>query len=126
MTIRIAINGERALEELIPVPSGQVVTLVEVIMDTAGPNGLTARFRFLAPGVARMGGTVDAETAAADMDALCQDYALPRLAATGPQPAQIVISMSDLSVPFGETHPEVTQLFNSYSIADGLCVWDMF
>ena len=114
------------MAELIKVPSGQAVTLLDVIMDIAGPAGLTMRFRFLAPGIARDGGTVDTEAAAIDMDALCQDYALPRIANTGPQPAQIVISMSDIAVPFGETHPEATQLFNSYSMADGLCVWDMF
>lgn len=111
---------------VITVPSGQAVRLLDVITDAAGPDGLTVRFRFLAPGVARKGGTVDAETAGKDMDALCQDYALPRVANIGPQPAQIVISMSDRDLPFGETHPEATQLFNSYSIADGLCVWDMF
>lgn len=114
------------MADKITVPSGQAVTLLDVIEDTQGPEGLTVRFRFLAPGVAKVGGTVSAETAATDMDALCQDYALPRIANTGPQPAQIVISMADRDVPFGETHPEATQLFNSYSIADGTCVWDMF
>lgn len=114
------------MEEAITVPSGQVVTLLGVITDVAGPYGLTARFRFLAPGIAREGGTVDAETAAQDMDFLCQTYALAKIASTGPQPAQIVISMSDVDVPFGETRPEATQLFNSYSIADGTCVWDIY
>ena len=114
------------MTDKITVPSGQAVTLLDVIEDTQGPEGLTVRFRFLAPGVAKPGGTVSAETAAKDMDALCQDYALPRIANTGPQPAQIVISMSDMDVPFGETHPEATQLFNSYSIQDGTCVWNMF
>ena len=107
-------------------PSGQVVTLLEVITDTAGPQGLTVRFRFLAPAVAKVGGTVGVEVAGLDMDVLCRDYALTRVAATGPQPAQIVISMSDMDVAFGETHPEATQLFNSYSIEDGICVWEMF
>ena len=120
------IGARVTMSDVITVPSGQVVTLMDVIRDTAGPDGLTMRFRFLAPGVARDGGTVDAETAGRDMDALCQDYALPKIANTGPQPAQIVISMSDRDLPFGETHPEATQLFNSYSIADGLCVWDVF
>jgi hypothetical protein len=116
----------RVVSDLITVPSGQRVTLLQVLSDTAGPMGLTLRFRFLAPGVAREGGEVDPETAAKDMDALCQDYALPRVSNMGPQPAQIVISMSDVDVPFGETQPEATQLFNSYSIEDGICVWDMF
>lgn len=113
-------------EDVITVPSGQKVTLLDVITNVPGPEGLTARFRFLAPDVARDGGRVDAETAAADMDDLCQNYALARIAEIGPQPAQIIISMSDMDVPFGETRPEATQLFNAYSIEDGSCVWDMF
>ena len=34
--------------------------------------------------------------------------------------------MSDMSVPFGEDHPEATQFFNSYKIEDGACQWEMF
>ena len=30
------------------------------------------------------------------------------------------------AVPFGETRPDATQFFNSYSIADGTCVWDVY
>jgi Family of unknown function (DUF6497) len=114
------------MEEVIEVPSGQKVVLLEVITNVPGPAGLAARFRFLAPAIARQGGSVDAETAAADMDFLCQSYALPRLSSLGPQPAQIILSMSDQDVPFGETRPEATQFFNAYSIADGTCVWEMF
>lgn len=114
------------MEEVIEVPSGQKVTLLDVINNVPGSEGLTARFRFLAPGIAREGGTVDAETAALDMDHLCQAYALPRISSLGPTPQQIVISMSDRDVPFGETRPDATQLFNAYSIVDGACVWEMF
>lgn len=114
------------MEELIAVPSGQKVVLLEVISNVPGPEGLTARFRFLAPAIARDGGTVDAETAAIDMDHLCQTYALPRISSLGPMPQQIVISLSDQDVPFGETRPDATQFFNAYSIEDGACVWEMF
>jgi hypothetical protein len=110
----------------ITLPSGQAVTLLDVITNVPGPEGLAARFRFLAPAVAKNGGTVDAETAAKDMDWLCQNFALSHISNIGPQPGQIIISLSDKDVPFGETHPEATQLFNAYSIADGTCVWDMF
>jgi len=118
-------KGE-AMEEEIAVPSGQKVTLLEVISNVPGPEGLTVRFRFLAPAIAKDGGTVDAEAASLDMDHLCQAYALDRIASIGPAPAQIIISMSDRDVPFGETRPDATQLFNAYSIADGTCVWEMF
>ena len=114
------------MAEAIEVPSGQTVTLLDVITDVAGPEGLTARFRFLAPAIAREGGSIDPETAALDMDFLCQSFALARIATTGPQPSQIIISMSDVDVPFGQSRPDATQLFNSYSIADGTCVWDIY
>ena len=114
------------MDEVIAVPSGQVVKLLDVITNVPGPEGLATRFRFLAPEIAREGGAVDAETAAKDMDFLCQSYALAKIAEIGPQPAQIIISMSDMDVPFGETRPDATQFFNSYSIAEGSCVWDVY
>jgi Family of unknown function (DUF6497) len=114
------------MDEVIEVPSGQRVTLLDVITNVPGPEGLATRFRFLAPSITREGGTVDAETAAGDMDYLCQNFALAKIAEMGPQPQQIIISMADVDVPFGEARPDATQFFNSYSIADGTCVWDVY
>lgn len=113
-------------EDPIALPSGQRVTLLEVLSNIPGNDGTAIRYRFLAPAIARDGGTVDADTAGKDMDWLCTTYALPRLPGNGPKPAEIVISMSDRDVPFGEDHPEATQFFNSYAIADGACEWEMF
>ena len=107
-------------------PSGQRVTLLEALSNITGNDGLAIRYRFLAPAIARDGGTIDADTAEDDMDWLCNTYALPRLPANGPQPAEIIISMSDMNVPFGEDHPEATQFFNAYTIEDGACQWEMF
>jgi hypothetical protein len=109
----------------IEVPSGQEITLQDVIWNAPGPNGLALRFRFLAPGIAP-GGGVDFETAAADMQHLCDAYALPRIADQGPHPEEVIISLSDVPVPFGETAPEATQFFESFRIEDGVCVWEMF
>lgn len=110
----------------IPVPSGQNISLLEVIWNAQGPDGLTLRFRFLAPGISRQGGTVDYDTAAADMLHLCQTYALPRVPNTGPQPQQIIVSLSDRPVPFGETSPDATQFFEAFTLEDGTCTWEMF
>lgn len=110
----------------VPVPSGQTVIFHEIVRDAAGPAGLTYRFRFVAPGIARDGGTVDFETAAADMDHLCQDFALPRISDLGPRPAQIVISLADRAVEFGVPAPEVTQFFEAYRVEDGTCIWEGF
>ncbi len=114
-------------QEAIEVPSGQPVTLQDVILNEPGPAGLTARFRFVAPQIARIGGTVDFDTAAADMDHLCATYALPRIeTVTGPHPEQVVISLSDRPVEFGVIAPEATQFFEAYSIVDGSCRWEPF
>lgn len=113
-------------EDALTLPSGQKVTLIEVLTNIPGSDGLAIRYRFLAPQIARDTGTIDADTAGDDMDWLCNTYALPRLPKNGPQPAEIIISMSDMNVPFGEDHPEATQFFNSYKVEDGACQWEMF
>ena len=114
-------------QELVPVPSGQPVTFLDAIWNEPGPAGLTARFRFVAPQIAQQGGTVDFDTASADMEDLCNTYALPRIeTTTGPRPAQVVISLSDRPVEFGVISPDATQFFEAYSIVDGACVWEAF
>ncbi|WP_343081199.1 DUF6497 family protein [Ostreiculturibacter nitratireducens] len=113
-------------EDLIEVPSGQAVTYVDTVNTAPGPEGFTIRFRFLAPAIARDGGTVSAEDALADMAFLCDTYALPRIANPGPQPEQVIISLSDRPVPFGEADPEATQFFEAFRPVDGICVWEAF
>lgn len=110
--------------ELVTVPSGQEVALAEVIRDAKGPRGLTWRFRFVAPAIARKSGTVAFAQAAADMDYLCNFYALPRLPQPGPRPGQVIISLSDQPIGFGVADPKITQFFEAYAIAEDGCKWD--
>jgi Family of unknown function (DUF6497) len=112
-------------QTLVPVPSGQAVYLQETVNDAPGTEGLVYRFRFVAPAIATTGG-ISFETAVADMAALCTDYALPRLASSGPKPAQIIISMADKPVPFGEPSPETVQYFEAFSVKNGTCIWSAF
>ena len=109
----------------IPVPSGQSVTLQDVIWNVPGVEGLTLRFRFVAPAIGEAGG-VDFDTAAADMQHLCDAYALPRVPDFEPRPEQVVISLSAAPVPFGEPAPDVVQFFESYRIEGGVCEWELF
>jgi hypothetical protein len=108
------------------VPSGQHITLQDVVWNAPGPDGLTLRFRFIAPDISAEGGVVDFETASQDMLWLCQNYALPRVSNTGPQPAQIIISLSDTETPFGQAAPDATQFFEAYSLKDGICTWEVY
>lgn len=109
----------------IPVPSGQTVTLIEVIWNEAGPEGLTFRFRFLAPGIGP-GGGIGFEVAAADMLALCETYVRPRLAGLGTQAAQVIVSLSDTILPFGQAAPEATQFFEAFRVEGDTCIWEPF
>lgn len=113
-------------QDSLDVPSGQAVTFLDTVWAEPGPEGLTARFRFVAPGIARDGGHVDFEAATADMAWLCEHYALPRIPATGPQPSQVIISLSDRAVKFGEASPQATQYFEAYRIAGATCIWEGF
>ncbi|WP_318336942.1 DUF6497 family protein [Defluviimonas sp. D31] len=115
-----------AAQGAIVAPSGQEVTALDVIRSAPGPEGLTLRFRFLAPAIGREEGGVSAEAAQADMAWLCETYALPRLPEIGPQPAQIVISLADRPVPFGEVAPDATQFFEAFSRDGDRCVWEAF
>ena len=112
--------------ELLAVPSGQEVRYLDTVQSAPGPEGLAVRFRFVAPAIARETGTVGAEAAQADMEWLCNSFALPRLPATGPAPSQVIVSLSDRAVAFGETAPEATQFFEAFAVVDGRCVWEAF
>lgn len=128
--VQIAGEGARVepgSDQPIPVPSGQSVTRIETIWNVQGPDGAAVRFRFLAPAIAREGGTIDAQAAQDDMLALCRSQALDQVRALGDAaPGEIIISLSDRPLPFGETHPEATQYFGSFVLEDGDCVWSLF
>lgn len=106
----------------IDLPSGREVTLIDVITTAPGPEGATARFRFLAPDL----GAEAAEASLGDMQALCDSYALPRIDGMVPAPQQIVISLSSKVVPFGEAAPDVVQFFEAYDPKGGVCTWQAF
>ena len=117
-----------AAADAVSVPSGQTVTLAEVLLDEAPgqPGDTWARFRFLAPQIARGTGTITYEAAAPDMDHLCGSIALPYLADHGVSAARVVISLSDRMVPFGAQDPEATQFFEAYRPEGAACMWEAF
>jgi hypothetical protein len=108
--------------ETVKLPSGRTVTLLEVITNAPGVEGSTARFRFIVPGLQ----AGEAESWADDMLALCETYALPRVRDNVPAPQQIIISLSDRAVPFGEAAPEAVQFFEAYAPKGDACIWEVF
>jgi hypothetical protein len=108
------------------VPSGQSVSYLDTVQTAPGPEGLTIRFRFVAPGIARDGGAVTAQEAQDDMAWLCDHFAIKRLPATGPVPEQVVISLSDRPVDFGAAAPDATQYFEAFRVEGDTCHWEAF
>ena len=91
----------------VDVPSGRALSLVDVITNAPGPAGAAARFRFLVPDLS----AEDAETALADMQVVCDSFALERTRGTVPEPQQIIdafapefdqLSLLTLMLPWGE------------------------
>jgi hypothetical protein len=117
-----ACKEDSPAEGAIAVPSGREISLIEVISNAPGNEGATARFRFLAPGLS----PDEVEATVADMQALCDSYALPRTQGMVPAPQQIVISLSAEPVPFGAAAPDVVQFFEVYRPEAGACIWEPF
>ncbi len=103
-------------------PSGLEAELQEMIWDQPG-QGLVYRFRFVAPAFERAD---DMDIVMADLEYLCTNFALPKLANTGPMPNQVVVSLADKPSEFGQFDPTVTQVFEAYSVKSGTCIWEMF
>jgi hypothetical protein len=106
------------------VPSGQPISLQDVFWEEG--ESLLLRVRFTAPQIARDGGTIDYETAAKDMLYLCETFVKPQVEQSADKPDQIIISLSDVAVPFGEADPDATQFFEAYSIQNDACIWEVY
>ena len=118
-------SGASAAQQSVPVPSGQPVALAQVLVDEQ-PGETWVRFRFIAPQIARDGGSIDFDTATADIEHLCQDLVLPYLAEAGLAPSRVIISLSDRAVEFGSADPDATQFFEAYKPQGGICIWEEF
>lgn len=109
-------------EEQVILPSGLETRFHEMLWNEPG-DGLTYRFRFVAPAFRQ---TEDVEAVMADLQYLCTDYALPKLATTGPQPKQVIISLADAPSEFGTFDPDITQVFEAFDVSSGSCMWEEF
>lgn len=103
----------------VAVPSGQSVSLAEILLDET-PGALWARFRFLAPDIQR------GQDASEDMAHLCRAVALPYVAHHDIPADRVVISLSDRPVTFGKKDPDAVQFFETYRIESGRCQWEGF
>lgn len=108
---------------LLTVPSGQPVYLLEYVDETATEDAIF-RARYVAPNLAEMSDAF--ETVLNDMEHLCNKQAIPNVAAAGLAPARIVVSLSAEPLDLGVIAPEVVQVFESYTLQDDTCIWELY
>jgi len=96
------------------VPSGLAVALYDVVVE---PEAGLARFRFVAPGLRGL----EFAAVEGDLPWLCDHVALPEVRDAGWTVGQIVVSLGDREVPFGQSDPEALQYFAAYEFGDGTC-----
>lgn len=108
---------------LLPVPSGQPVTLSDVLLDN-NPGELWLRFRFIAPKIGDSVGRIGYDVASVDMEHLCRTLAIPYVEHHQLDPARVVISLSDRPVEFGDVSPDATQYFEAYRLDQSGCTWE--
>lgn len=109
-------------EDPITLPSGLEAQFHEMIWDEPG-QGLVYRFRFVAQAFSQ---DAPFESLMADLEFLCNSYAIPRLATIGPVPNQVIISLADKRSEFGQYNPDVAQVFEAYRIENDTCIWEVF
>lgn len=107
------------------VPSGQEVTLHEVLVDPQ-LQATYLRFRFIAPAVARGEGQPSFDVVSADMLHLCENLVVPYLAEHDLQGDEIVITFMDQYTEFGQFDPDRTQFIETFLLEDGICIWGQF
>lgn len=119
--LALLLAASPVLAQEMPVPSGLEVSFVEVILE---PDLGFARFRFLAPQL----GSADwgAERIEGDFAWLCDAVALPALEQAEWDVTQIIVSIADRPLEFGETDAEATQYFEGFGVVSGACEWEPF
>lgn len=104
-------------------PSGQPIELYDVLIDEVGAE-TWLRFRFLAPEIAKVGGTVSFAQAEPDLEYLCSEVALPYIAEFDLKPEFVAVVLLDQPIEFGVSDPEVTQFIDLFRVTSGACVWE--
>ena len=117
-----AVPQDETKEERLVLPSGLSAYLHETRSDRPAGD-LVYRFRFVAPAFS---GQEDFAVLTADLEFLCNIRALPLADKARPRPDRIVVSLADKPSEFGRFDPDVTQIFETFSVKDGTCIWEIF
>ncbi|MGY3439181.1 MULTISPECIES: DUF6497 family protein [unclassified Marinovum] len=107
----------------VDMPSGLGAFLLEYLDETADMHGIF-RARFVAPDLESK--IDDLEAVFTDMEYLCNAAAVPEVTLRGIAVQRIIVSISTEPLAFGSIAPDIAQYFESYSLQDGICIWELF
>lgn len=104
-------------------PSQLPARLHQALWEPQDDGGWWLRLRLVAPDVA-LGHEAPGFDLGADMLWLCETVALPAIAGAGRQVDLVVVSISAEETRFGETRPDVVQLFDAFRPTPDGCIWE--
>ncbi|QYX58602.1 hypothetical protein K1T73_10635 [Roseovarius sp. SCSIO 43702] len=109
--------------ERIALPSGGEAWVQEVRAEPEG-YGPSYRFRYVQEGFEMN----EARFAAvmADLEHLCARHVAPWLLARAPGPQEVVVSLASAPGQFGVADPQIAQVFETYLVENGACIWEEF
>ncbi|KIN71624.1 DUF6497 family protein [Sulfitobacter guttiformis] len=107
------------------VPSGQQLTLHEVLVDQQDQVHYL-RFRYIAPQIAAGAGQVGFDTSGDDMLHLCETFVLPYMVEYELSADKVVITFMDRITEFGVPDRDAVQYFEAFKTENGICMWDEF
>lgn len=104
-------------------PSGFNAELLEGFVEVQPDGARWARFRYVMPALAD-----DAvyDKVQGDFAVLCDGTAVPMLDAAGEEVSQVVVSLMDKPLEFGQSDPGTVQYFEVFTIREGRCIWEEF
>lgn len=109
--------------EPITVPSGQEVSFVDQVIEVQPGDETWLIRRYLAPAIARDGGSITYDQAAGDLDHLCDSEGLAAIPESDAEIDQIVITLMDRIVERGATDPAATLFIGAYLPSNEGCIW---
>jgi hypothetical protein len=107
----------------VQLPSGLEAGLMEGFVEVQPDGARWARFRYVMPALAE---TADFDSVQQDFVVLCEAQALPMLSDAGEQVSQVIVSLMDKPLEFGQSDPGTVQYFETFAIRDGRCIWEEF
>lgn len=121
MVAAMALAGPLAAQNALP--SGFDAELMEGFVEVQPDGARWARFRYVMPALSD---EAEFDKVQSDFAVLCDSAALPMLDAAGEEVSQVVVSLMDKPLEFGQSDPGTVQYFEVFTIREGRCIWEEF